>query len=691
MLWALVTILKTFQPTTFCLQSKLASDTMVLRENHPDDGLSNLGGRTFSSQFVPNVGYRLGPQVGQGAMAIAFYALRTAPEGHCPVVVKMLRPSFVRQYGHAATLSIQKEAVALGRLNERVPSTPYVVRLIDTGHLTITDRFGNVELPWVAVEYVHGGPDGTTLTQRVRSSVRDSGNSFDMHRAAKAIECLCAGVTAVHEVGVIHRDLKPGNVLCCRTGDDEIFKVADFGVARPTGLDGTFFRDFIGTLGYVAPEAFGKHAAACGPWTDVFGLAAVTYFILTGQKYLQINNPADLLVVMGSPERRSVLESPLLCPDLRKREVTCRAIDRVLAAATALNPEQRPQSIEAFAAYILPWLQPETVHLSVPSSRTEPTQSKRLHAKGPAWSWITRQRASNELVVRRAAWDADGRCLAITNQGLTYWTGTAWKPVPQASMVAGDLRLIHRAGPSRWLVGYGTASLASFSVDGMLDAEDFGLSIRYLDAFDGNLGDLAMFIDRTSDDKPLLRAMSAWRWVRAIALERVAQIASVARVGDAQWLVAGRDAHDAGLVAVYSPLEFKVTLLPTPPVRAFVACAGREALETGVACGADGAILWWKSGEIQLETVEGGQDVSTVAVDPFGIGWAAGAGRLWRRETCNGRARWNCVWEDPGWQVPFVALFADIGWVIALTADGAILEGREDESERVTQFMTRQK
>jgi serine/threonine protein kinase len=652
----------------------------------PEDGLAKLGGRSFPSQFVPGVEYRLGPQVGQGAMAVAFYALRTAPEGYCPVVVKMLRPSFVRQYGQAATLTIQKEAVALGRLNERVPSTPFVVRLIDTGHLVVTDRYGPIELPWLAVEYVHGGPEGTTLTQRVQRSVQETGFAFDTQRAALAVECLCSGLAAVHEVGVIHRDLKPGNVLCCGTGDEEIFKVADFGVARPQGLAGTFFRDFVGTLGYVAPEAFGSRGAECGPWTDVFGLAGVVYFLLTGQKYLQVASPAQMLMTMGSPERRSVIESPMLCPELRKREVACRAIDRLLASSTALDPDVRPASSEAFAAFVLPWLQPEAGSYRAPSVRTGIAHRGRW-SEGPPWSWILRHRPSDSLVVRRAAFDADGRCLAMTNEGLAFWTGTGWRRVAQATIGPDNLRLVHRTGPSRWLVGFDKASLAGFSSDGMLDAVDLSGTVRHLDAFDGELGDLAMVVDRTEEGRPLLRAMSAWRWVRPIALERVTGIASVARIGDAKWLIAGRDGNDAGLVAVYSPLEFEVKILPTPPVRAFVACAGREAIETGVACGADGAILWWHGSAIELETVEGGHDVSAVAVDPAGQGWAAGAGRIWHRETAEERSVWTCVWENEKWQVPFVALFADMGLVIAVTADGAILEGRQADGDQDTEFM----
>ncbi len=661
---------------------------MLPPTSNQDDGLTKLGGRSFDSQFVPGVQYRLGPQVGQGAMAVAFYALRIAPEGYTPVVVKLLRPSFVRQYGQAATLTVQKEAVALGRLNERLPSTPFVVRLIDTGQLGISDRYGPVELPWLAVEYVHGGPEGTTLTQRVLGCVRATGEAFAMQRAAKAIECLCAGLAAVHDVGVIHRDLKPGNVLCCGMGDDEIFKVADFGVARPQGLAGTFFRDCVGTLGYVAPEAFGSRSNEIGPWTDVFGLAGVVYFLLTGHKYLRVDSTAEMLVAMGSPERRSVIESPMLCAELRRREVACRAIDRALLAATAIDPQDRPASAEAFAAYILPWLQPEAGNQRPPpSSRVDIGTSRPRWSEGPPWVWILRQRPNDNLVVRRAAWDSDGRCLAVTNQGLTFWTGTTWRRLPQASIGPDELRLVHRTGPSRWLVGFDKASLASFSSDGMLDAVDLSSNIRRLDAFDGDLGDLAVFVDCEEEGRPLLRAMSAWRWVRAVPNEEISGIASIARVGDAQWLIAGRGANDAGAVAVYRPLDFEVRMLPTPPVRAFVACAGRDTLETGVACGADGAILWWEDSEVEVETVQGGHDVSAVAVDPAGRGWAAGAGRIWHREATEGWSAWTCVWEDDSWQVPFVALFADVGLVIAVTADGAILEGREADSDRDTEFM----
>ena len=63
----------------------------------------------------------------KGGMSLAFFALRVAPDGETPVVLKILRPQMIRGTDRAALLAVQKEAVALGRLNERLPPTPFVV------------------------------------------------------------------------------------------------------------------------------------------------------------------------------------------------------------------------------------------------------------------------------------------------------------------------------------------------------------------------------------------------------------------------------------------------------------------------------------------------------------------------------------------------------------------------------------
>src|SRR4029077_10714261 len=103
---------------------------------------------------------------------------------------------------------------------------------IDTGTFPAAHRGATVAVPWVVVEYVHGGSEGATLSERVDHSLQSTGSAFDPARAAHGIECLTSGLVAVHEVGVIHRDLKPHHVLCCGFGDGEVFKVVRLGFAR---------------------------------------------------------------------------------------------------------------------------------------------------------------------------------------------------------------------------------------------------------------------------------------------------------------------------------------------------------------------------------------------------------------------------------------------------------------------------
>src|SRR5689334_18729238 len=97
-----------------------------------DVELAGLTPITIASELHPAVTYRLERQIGEGGTGTAFFALRYAPEGIAPVVVKLVKPEVVASAGPTATLVIQKEAVALGRLNESVPPTPFVVRFIDT-------------------------------------------------------------------------------------------------------------------------------------------------------------------------------------------------------------------------------------------------------------------------------------------------------------------------------------------------------------------------------------------------------------------------------------------------------------------------------------------------------------------------------------------------------------------------------
>src|SRR5688572_9277742 len=150
-------------------------------------------GTTVPSELRPGVVYRIERTLGEGGTARAYFASRFGPEGTSPVVLKVIQPSVIQQAGERARMVVQKEAVALGRINERVPPCPFVVRLLDTGSIDYPGRGKALPLPWLALEYVHGGPDGATLEERVAKSVSDAGFAFPPERAIRLLDQVTEG------------------------------------------------------------------------------------------------------------------------------------------------------------------------------------------------------------------------------------------------------------------------------------------------------------------------------------------------------------------------------------------------------------------------------------------------------------------------------------------------------------------
>ena len=100
----------------------------------------------------------------------------------------------------------------------------------------------------------------------------------------------------------------------------------------------------------------------------------------------------------------------------------------------------------------------------------------------------------------------------------------------------------------------------------------------------------------------------------------------------------------------------------------------------GLATGAGGAVVFRQGQALHFETVDGGHDLSAAGVDAAGRAWAASAGRIWvrrsRRRRKGARRAGTAIWEDASGTVPIVSLFADLGGVVAMTADGGVIEGR---------------
>jgi serine/threonine protein kinase len=631
---------------------------------------SSLSGRYIDSDVQHGVRYVLEYQVGEGGMGAAYLARREAPEGASPVVVKVVRRAFGTT-DISPELVAQKEAIALGRLNERVPPSPFVVRFVDTGS---TAYFGLPPTPWIAIEYVHGGVEGTTLEDRVTYSIHKTGYAFDPVRATHALRCLASGISDIHGVGVIHRDLTPGNVLCCGFGETEMFKISDFGLARPAGLGRTFAGVGFGTVGYAAPEQ--ALDAGVGIETDVFALACIAYYVLTGSHYFDATTPYEAYEQMRSKTRKSVLESKVLSPEIRERPEACRAIDAALAWGTALSVEHRPQSADALATAIMPWL----------GDRPAPPTSSRLllrtiQSLSPpsdlgGWRWIVKHRPHDELVIQSAAWDTDGRCFALTPRGPLFWNGDSWLGAKNIlARVPRGMAFARRHEAGGFLIGGSQGTLAVFGPDGVRElVSTTDRSFELMDA-SGVFDDLLVAVARRPGLPPALLAMSGRRWLKPLPLDGVQNVASVLRFDDTRWLVCGRRVQGGAFAAVYSPLDWDLRFLPTPATRAFVNGSSSVERGLGLIVGSDGTVLRCEGETTTASVVPGAPDLSASALDVLDREWVASLGTLWTRDPRLAEA-WRPAWSDRTWDAPFVSMIADSGRLMAMTANAAIVEGR---------------
>ncbi|HEY4107290.1 MAG TPA: serine/threonine-protein kinase, partial [Polyangiaceae bacterium] len=633
-----------------------------------------FAGLVLESEYQPGVSYRLEQRLGEGGTAAAYLARRAAPAGESQVVIKIVLPQIVAESDERALTIIKKEAVALGRLNERTPPTPFVVRLLDTGVVPFRSHGRVLQLPYIALEYVHGGLEGSTLADRVEYSLKATGFAFDPERAARLISSLAKGLDEIHAVGVVHRDLSPGNVLCCGAGETELFKIADFGISRPAGLSATFGNVLIGTPGYLAPEQIVPQDGGVGPATDIFSFAAIVYFVLTGDPLFAARSATQALLTARAPERRSVLDSPTLPYELREREAACQAIDLAIARATSADAKLRPPSAQRFAESLQPWVMFEPSYAR-PSRRwvtsMDALRSRELVIET---NWMVRHPPGDDRIVLHAAWNAAGHALATTTRALEYWDGTRWIVLQEPGLPPpGALRLVERTSPSTWIVGGHQAMLFEYSRDGVRERfRGLDPSVTFT-ALTPDFEDVAVILGEKPGSAPLLHALVGKRWLRPLPVPEASLLTSVARIDDTRWLVVGRGTDGGPYAAFYRPLDWQLERLAVPAGRALLSAASRPERNTAVAVGVGGACLELEEGAPSPNSPENQPDLNCVAIDPLGRHWAAGPGRVWSRRTTG---EWTAVWEHAAWHPPFVGIMAEIGTVIAMTVDGAILECR---------------
>lgn len=639
-------------------------------DSKPPQSIIDLTGHVIASSLQAGVEYQLRGLLGEGGMGSVYSAQRRSAQGSSVAAFKILRPDVVMMSGKEAELTIRKEAVALGRLNEQIPPTPHVVRMLDTGSLNLVVHQRAVELPWIALEYVSGGAEGTTLHDRVSYAQQVSGHALAPSRAAVVIEHVGIGLEAVHREGVIHRDLKPGNVLCAGFGPTEVFKISDFGIARPEGLDATFGSVLLGTPGYVAPEqAFPDHGLT-GPWTDVFSFAALVFHVLTGERYFHAKNLVHAMMLARASERRRLSECPGLSRELADQRSTCEELDRLLATATASEPKDRPATAQLLAQSLVAVLRRAG---TAPRLQSLPPSTLSPRASSEIREWTVVHGGEPGRAVKRAGWDGDGHCLALTSYGLEYWNGTLWSACGGAiGFGAQALSVVAPISAGVWVLAGGEGRAFIYRAGDVAEPLREWNPDYTFTAAAGNPEDVAVFVAHRQAGPPVLLGMTGRRWMRPMPLAFAGAVSDITRISDTDFLVCGTREDGRGFACSYDPLLWE----HGPVVEAaagLIACSA-TARDHAIALGLAGAALRVVDGHLVPAGPTPSVDFWAAGIDSAGVGWGGSVGSLWRQPAPG--QPWQKSFDAASWNAPFTSIFAEVGRVVAMTRGGAVVEGR---------------
>ena len=285
--------------------------------------------------------------LGRGSYAEIYVArdVAAAPGAPQQVVIKALNVNLQGatdpELEHTLVENFRNEAVALDRVRH-----PNIINRL--GHGTALDLAGQT-FHYLVLEYLPGG-DMATLCRR---------KPLPLERALHYLEQVCTGLAYAHERGVIHRDIKPNNLLL--TADRETIKIADFGIAKIEALDGAITR--VGTEIYAAPEhhplrvtgpldtaALTSAPEHLTPAADIYSLAKTVYMLLTGE----------------APRRFSQLPISDLPAHVASAPWASFVL-RVLRRATETNPAKRYQTVPEFWAELRDAAMPQTRLLTLPT------------------------------------------------------------------------------------------------------------------------------------------------------------------------------------------------------------------------------------------------------------------------------------------------------------------------------------
>ncbi len=277
--------------------------------------------------------YRLEAKIEEGGMATVHRAVHALLKR--PTAIKILKP-------HLATEELiarfEREVTLASRLQH-----PATVEIFDYGRT----RSGTF---YYAMEFI----DGLTLAQIVERH-----GALAVPRVAHVLKQVCESLREAHGKGLVHRDVKPQNIMLCeRGGESDVVKVLDWGLIKDVhaaeGEDITRFARVLGTPLYMPPERV-RDPSQADPLVDIYGLGAVAYLLLTGKRLFEAPNDFDLqrLVVEVDAARVARVAAQPIPPALDELVARCLAKDR------AARPQSVDEMIEVLVALLRaqPWTQ----------------------------------------------------------------------------------------------------------------------------------------------------------------------------------------------------------------------------------------------------------------------------------------------------------------------------------------------
>lgn len=630
-------------------------------------------------------GARLMHLLGVGGMSTVFLAdVETARFSRalsplCParIAVKIMKPAMVTdlaQEGILAGQLAQREALALGRVMARMPPTEFVVGFYGAGEVPVDVRGRQVKLPWLALEYVDGGPDGSSLADRVNRMPEGT----DPIRALRICRGIVEGVMALHEEGIIHRDLKPDNVLVVGPIGDETPKIADCGISRVDGATYTIAaltREYAGTEQWLSRP--GEKNPLVGPWTDVHGLAAVIWFLLGGEHWCR--GPWDNgFLVMG--ERRSLLTAARLHPGFAADRVLLEEIDKALAqggspalpeglrddsAAVALAPRDAPSrfgSVQAFAARLFPLLERAALRWKTKAAREDRAAFCSTRLAGEPL--LTLEPLAHIVDVPplelkgvllpplrpgNVAFQSDGRGLARLGGHLFHLWDDRSVLVPinadEAGIIAATTHVVRGPASGYALVGPAFLRLVR---PGQLLTIPLPVGQNPVEAAIGDghvFGVVTAATPGDEDSMPQFWMLSGETWAPPHSLPLGGRVLSMSS-GPYGVLVVGANAKGTRARALFMSHEGQTNVYSTgvtdkTPLYAALAGVDRASWAAG-----EGFVLRLDRGTVTLEATEAKDRPVAMGFDPVGLPWLITSTRVLRRHMDDKQPIWRSYYEQ---------------------------------------------